>query len=577
MLHFRMNMPFFLMAFYGTIMIAIVLLLRAALKNRLPKFVFPMLWGVVLLRLLVPFSLSSPLSLPVPEGLFGMTGFSLAQFEETAQLEQTTLFEDSVQLRPGMAGAGSHDTVTNTDARDNQKVTGAENIGQTVVEGAAYETGTSDSGVIFHNDDYSAMNFGWFFLPGTLRKTLPVLYLLGLGVVAGILGWQKYCYARRLRGSLLVEHNETVNAMLREMGIKHVLVFTNDEIASPLVSGLLNPRIYLPTGMDFCNMVLLRHILAHEAMHVKRRDNWLKCVMLAALLLHWYNPLVWIMAKCLASDLEAACDAAVLKKYDGDERKSYAYSLLAMAITGSRTALLYSAFSRTEVERRVKGILNYRKATVFALMGSVLLILGSTVVFATGGQAPFDAYLTRFCYSSNSSWGVRVNLARDIALGENAGKRAEDAVLAVLGTDTTGDPEILEAGIRESLAGVFGVERSAFEVALSLVRDDEELDREYEPWGLTRGEDGFWLYRGEQIRIYEDKMLGSYQSHEKGAADVSVQRDRLGNITGVTVWRPGDQEYDRRTRNDAENRSHAIGTGDDNRQMGDGDIVETGA
>lgn len=571
MLHFRMNMPFFLMAFYGTIMIAIVLLLRAALKNRLPKFVFPMLWGVVLLRLLVPFSLSSPLSLPVPEGFLGMFDFPLAQFDETA------VFEDSVQLQLGTAEAGSRDTAANTDARDNQKVTGAENIGQTVVEGAAYETGTSDSGVIFHNDDYSAMNSGWFFLPGTLRKTLPVLYLLGLGVVAGILGWQKYCYARRLRGSLLVEHNETVNAMLREMGIKHVLVFTNDEIASPLVSGLLNPRIYLPTGMDFCNMVLLRHILAHEAMHVKRRDNWLKCVMLAALLLHWYNPLVWIMAKCLASDLEAACDAAVLKKCDGDERKSYAYSLLAMAITGSRTALLYSAFSRTEVERRVKGILNYRKATVFALMGSVLLILGSTVVFATGGQAPFDAYLTRFCYSSNSSWGVRVNLARDIALGENAGKRAEDAVLAVLGTDTTGDPEILEAGIRESLAGVFGVERSAFEVALSLVRDDEELDREYEPWGLTRGEDGFWLYRGEQIRIYEDKMLGSYQSHEKGAADVSVQRDRLGNITGVTVWRPGDQEYDRRTRNDAENRSHAIGTGDDNRQMGDGDIVETGA
>mgnify|MGYP002508254758 FL=1 len=63
MLHFRMNMPFYLMAFYGSVMIAAVLLLRALLKNKLPKFVFPALWGVVLLRLLVPFSLSSPLSL----------------------------------------------------------------------------------------------------------------------------------------------------------------------------------------------------------------------------------------------------------------------------------------------------------------------------------------------------------------------------------------------------------------------------------------------------------------------------------------------------------------------------------
>ena len=57
MLHFRMDMPFFLMAFYGSIMIVAVLLLRTLLKNRLPKFVFPVLWAVVLLRLLVPFSL----------------------------------------------------------------------------------------------------------------------------------------------------------------------------------------------------------------------------------------------------------------------------------------------------------------------------------------------------------------------------------------------------------------------------------------------------------------------------------------------------------------------------------------
>ena len=66
MLHFGLNMPFYYMALYGSIMIVIVLLLRAFLKERLPKFVFPVLWGVVLLRLLVPFSVSSPLSLPVP-------------------------------------------------------------------------------------------------------------------------------------------------------------------------------------------------------------------------------------------------------------------------------------------------------------------------------------------------------------------------------------------------------------------------------------------------------------------------------------------------------------------------------
>ena len=61
MLSFKMNMPFYLMVFYGSILIAAVLVLRGLLRDKLPKFVFPILWSAVLLRLLVPFSLSSPL------------------------------------------------------------------------------------------------------------------------------------------------------------------------------------------------------------------------------------------------------------------------------------------------------------------------------------------------------------------------------------------------------------------------------------------------------------------------------------------------------------------------------------
>ena len=41
MLHFRMDMPLYLMAFYGSIMILAVLLIRVLFKRRLPQFVFP--------------------------------------------------------------------------------------------------------------------------------------------------------------------------------------------------------------------------------------------------------------------------------------------------------------------------------------------------------------------------------------------------------------------------------------------------------------------------------------------------------------------------------------------------------
>ena len=60
MLHFRMDMPLYLMAFYGSIMILAVLLIRVLFKRRLPQFVFPVLWGLVLVRLLIPFSPVQP-------------------------------------------------------------------------------------------------------------------------------------------------------------------------------------------------------------------------------------------------------------------------------------------------------------------------------------------------------------------------------------------------------------------------------------------------------------------------------------------------------------------------------------
>ena len=533
MLHFRMNMPFFLMAFYGSVMIAIVLALRAALKNRLPKFVFPVLWGVVLLRLLVPFSISSPLSLPVPGVLSGLSGFSLGEEGTGVVVEDATQFQSLV---PGTSGPVSSDL--NFGEEDS---TGVENIGQTVAEEVTH--GFSERAI-----PYGVMDSEAFFSSRALSKALPVLYLLGLAVTAGILGLQKYLYGKKLRRGLLMEHNETVNELLRGMGMGHVLVFSNDEIASPLVCGLISPRIYLPTRMDFGNTVLLRHVLAHETMHIRRRDNFVKAVMLAALVLNWYNPLVWLMAKCLASDLEAACDAAVLSRWGEEERKGYAYSLLAMAVSASRGTLLYSAFSKTEVERRVKGILAFRKATALALLFSVLLLAGGTVAFATGGQAPFSRYLTSYCASSSSRWGVRVEIARDIALGEQPQKRAEDAVFSVLDEDTSEDPDIIREAIQASLAREFGVERGAFDVALSLCLDSETVDAQYAPWGIECLDNGTLRYQGEQVRTYRDEMLGFYQTREDGTVDIVVQRDRMGEITAVTAVHEGDAEYDRRTR-----------------------------
>ena len=375
-----------------------------------------------------------------------------------------------------------------------------------------------------------------------------VVICIGMAAAAVILLHQKWRYARRLRNSLLIEHNETINTILRNENMGHVLVFTNDHIASPLVSGVFSPRIYLPSGMDFQNVQILRHILAHETMHIKRKDNLTKAMMLLAICLHWYNPLVWVMSKYLSADLEAACDADVLKNSDAEERQNYAYSLLAMAVTANRKTLLYSAFSKTEVERRIRGILQHKKTTALVLIFTIFFVLGSTAVFATGGQAPFSNYLSSYCGSDNSRWAVQAVLARDIALDETANDRADDVILNVLQEDETHDPDRIRQEVTDALSKEFGVEKGAFRVLVSLILDEKTLETEYRAQGITKDKDGWYQYQGESVRKYVDEMLGAVQSRDEGIVDIEVIRDRMGEIVKVTALHEGDAAFDERTK-----------------------------
>ncbi len=545
MINLTMNMPFSLMGFYGSIMIVTVLVLRGLLKNRLPKFVFPLFWGVILLRLLIPFSLSSPLSMKVPD-------FFRNPFYEAASM--INLIEDLPMTAEMNVATAQNQPKTIVPETTVLETTALETTAsETIVSEAiiseiplkAEATATATEG--------TALNISYTSFDNTLFYHLLIfIYLGGLFVTISVLLIQKYQYTKRLKNALLIEHNETINTLLREINMGQILVFTNDEIASPLVCGLFAPKIYLPTRMDFSNTELLRHILCHETMHIRRKDNWIKAVMLVTLCLHWFNPLVWIMSKYLASDLELACDEAVLRHYDKEDeiRKNYALSLLTMAITGNRPTLLYSAFSKTEVERRIQSVLQYRKTSSLLLLVSICFVLSGSVVFATGGQAPFSSYLTSFCASDSCRWGVQASLTRGAFLGKNAESKAEELIFEIMRTDTTNDPDILEEQILTALSEQFHVERNAFALSFSLCFDREELFKEYAQWGLVREDEknDTLLYKGETIRTYSDKMIGRYISQQNGAVDITVERSRLGEITAVNVFRKGDTVYDRRTR-----------------------------
>ena len=157
MLSFKMNMPFYLMVFYGSILIAAVLVLRGLLRDKLPKFVFPILWSAVLLRLLVPFSLSSPLSMKVPEFVMPLS------YETTyadAVVEDLPIASYATEALAGTAEQTTEQTIA--------------------IAYAAADT--SQSGILS--------------LP--LFVSFIYLYAAGFLITAGILLFQKYRYTKCL-------------------------------------------------------------------------------------------------------------------------------------------------------------------------------------------------------------------------------------------------------------------------------------------------------------------------------------------------------------------------------------------
>jgi beta-lactamase regulating signal transducer with metallopeptidase domain len=81
---------------------------------------------------------------------------------------------------------------------------------------------------------------------------------------------------------------------------------------SPAVFGLFRPVVLLPASETHTlSEAEGRHILLHELAHVKRGDLVLHALHIALLILYWFNPLLWVVRRFLQNLRELCCDATV--------------------------------------------------------------------------------------------------------------------------------------------------------------------------------------------------------------------------------------------------------------------------
>lgn len=210
------------------------------------------------------------------------------------------------------------------------------------------------------------------------------LWLAGMLLLAA---WFAVSYVRsqrRFRESLPVERGFAADWL---RGHPRIGVRVSDQIAAPLTYGLLRPVILLPKHMDWEDETALAHILTHEYVHIRYLDNVAKLALAAALCVHWFDPAVWLLYVLANRDIELACDEAVVRLLG--QPGAYARTLLRMEETKAGRRPLYSHFSQTAIEERIKAIMKMKlkKTPALALVCALLLVAGVTTVFATSAQA----------------------------------------------------------------------------------------------------------------------------------------------------------------------------------------------
>ena len=249
-------------------LIAVVLLVRAIFKNRVPKRMLYALWLVVLLKLCLPGTL---VSLPVLPA------------EDAAVLAQSA--ERPVQTAPVIQRPAQ--TVTKPQTPAQQPVSPV----QETAKPAAKPLTTAQ-----------ILQIAWFS-----GSALLGLWLFG--------AWAVFTIRLHRNRRFLGKRGGTC-------------IYVSGAVKSPCLAGLI-PAVYLTEDVLQADEAEL--ILRHELTHLHHLDFLWSLCRTIAVIVYWWNPFIWLAAICSKRDAELACDEAVAAKLPEKERLAYARAILAQA------------------------------------------------------------------------------------------------------------------------------------------------------------------------------------------------------------------------------------------------------
>ncbi len=396
----RLFLDIFNLSITASWLIAAVILIRLALKNHAPKWTMCLLWAIVALRLVIPFSFESGIGLiPSDEPIKPD-----AVFTETVTPDKTPADDD---VNNDQASDSTLQKPTMTIPYPSEKEEAAEDV-----EYVEFGIGTVDDKINSAlNTDENANSESDSNPLRTLTEAASVVWVVGIGAML-LYAVVNYLLLRR-RVAESIPDGEVRRC---------------DSVGSPFILGLFRPRIYLPFGLS---KDVEEQVVAHEKAHIKRCDHLIKPFGYLILTVYWFNPLVWVAYILLCRDIELACDERVIKNMNSEARKAYASALLECGIKRNSIAACPVAFGEVSVKSRVKNAINYKKPMFWVIIAAIVACVGLLIFFITQPSDTQDV--------SEDSSDVSESVVSDDSVGSDGEPSADSSSESTSDTSETED------------------------------------------------------------------------------------------------------------------------------------------
>ncbi|WP_141532035.1 M56 family metallopeptidase [Bacillus cereus] len=337
----------------ASVLVGFILCIKVLFRNRLtPRWQY-MLWIVLMIRLLLPWSPDSSYS------IYSLLSYS-SSVSEVIQ-KNTTSTETMVNI-------------------ESDQTVNLESNSETVTKNSEQKVSTSEE----QQTTFS------------LYKLALYVWLAGVIVLAAITfitNRRLYSYIKKQPDITDEQVVKVFNHCKQSMKIKKVVSLRlAGKISSPTVFSFFRPKVLLSKKhMKVLNEQQLHYVFYHELAHIKRNDVAVNWIMYSLLLLNWFNPILWYAYFCMREDQELACDAYALTFIDKEEQIAYGHTIITLLEHYSYQAPSLANLSRNNrtLKRRIVMIKKFQKKSYR------LSLLGVIVIVAIASLSLFNARATK--------------------------------------------------------------------------------------------------------------------------------------------------------------------------------------